>query len=65
MTAFPDKIYDNPVLLALLQIFNFKLRQFGTPQTATEKNSEHCVITFSTEFTDIEFREQAAPLLRC
>jgi hypothetical protein len=65
MTAFPDKICDNPVLVALLEIFNLKLRQLGTPQTATEKNSEHGVITFSTEFTGIESREQAAPLLRC
>ena len=49
MAAFPDEVYDRPMLLALLKIRELQLCQFSAPQSATEQYGENGSITFSFE----------------
>ena len=49
MAAFPDEVYDGPMLLALLKMRELQLCQFTAPQSATEQYGENGSITFSFE----------------
>jgi len=49
MAAFPDEVYDGPMLLALLKMRELQLCQFTVPQFATEQYGENGAIAFSFE----------------
>lgn len=49
MAAFPDEVYDRPMLLALLKMRELQLRQFAAPQSATEQYGKNGSIALSFE----------------
>jgi hypothetical protein len=64
MAALANKIGHDPVLLPLLDIFNFERRQFGTPQTAAQENGERGVVSLATETTNVYGSQKTLTLLR-
>jgi hypothetical protein len=64
MGALANKIGNDPVLLPLLDIFNSQRRPFGAPQTATQENGEHGVISLAAKTANLYGPQKTLTLLR-
>src|ERR1019366_7381883 len=62
MAAFANKISNYPVLLPLLDIFDFQHRQFCAPQATAQENSECGVVPLSAKAANIRGPKKALTL---
>ena len=62
MTAFANQVYDGPMSLPDLQIFNSKSRELGPAQSAAYEHGNHCEISDTAQIVPVGFLEQKQEL---
>ncbi len=62
--ALANKIGNHPVLLPLLDVFDFQRRQFRAAETAAQQNRECGVVALSAQNGNVRRPQKALALLR-
>jgi hypothetical protein len=64
VAPFTNEVCDYPVLVSLLEMFHGERRQFRSPKAASQKDSDHGVVTLPTKIPIVEDCKKSLPLFR-